>query len=123
MATSRPSTRNSGPIANNNRNNNGGGGPNANNPFNAGDEDEDDLEQQQAIRDQIMVDQLVDNPVDNVANAAGVQERTFWCGLFRRRRNGHVDIICAKDLDPDFLYMLIFVTGITVCLSLYAVYV
>ena len=118
MHTSRPSTRGNEP-ADNNRNNGGGG----NNPFNLGDGEDDDMEQQQAIRDQIMVDQLVDNPIQDAANAAGRRERALCCGLFRIRRNGHLDIICIKDLDKDFLYMLLFVIGITVCLSLYATYV
>ena len=62
----RPSTR--GNEAPNNNRNNGGGG---NNPFNLGDGEDDDIEQQQAIRDQIMVDQLVDNPMQDAINAAG----------------------------------------------------
>ena len=71
-----------------------------------------------------MIDQLVDdgNQFDNAANVAAIRERSFCCGLLRRRRNGHYDIICVKDLDQDFLFMLIFVIVITVCLSLYAVY-
>ena len=66
MNTSRPSTR--GNEAPNNNRNNGRGG---NNPFNLGDGEDDDIEQQQAIRDQIMVDQLVDNPMQDAVNAAG----------------------------------------------------
>ena len=116
LNTTRPSTQGNAP-ANNNRNNGG------NNPFNLGDGEDDDMEQQQAIRDQIMVDQLVDNPMQDAANAAGQRERILCCGLFRIRRNGHLDIICIKDLDQDFLFMLLFVIGITVCLSLYATYV
>ena len=51
------------------------------------------------------------------------RELSFCCGNFRRRRNGHLDIICIKDLDQDFVYMLLFVICITTCLTLYAVYV
>jgi len=50
------------------------------------------------------------------------RELILCFGLFRRRENGHLDIACAKDLSQDFVYMLIFVSGITLCLSLYAAY-
>ena len=34
-----------------------------------------------------------------------------------------MDIACVKDLSQDFVYMLLFVTLITICLTLYAAYV
>lgn len=36
------------------------------------------------------------------------------------RRTGRYDVCCAKDLDRDFLYMLIFVSLITTGVFLYA---
>ena len=60
--------------------------------------DEDaDLENQ--LRDQLMVDQLVDNPMAAAVNGVNRRrERSFCCGLFKRRRDGHMDIMCLKDM-------------------------
>lgn len=43
--------------------------------------------------------------------------------MFRIRRDGHFDIICLKDMHPDFVYMVIFVAVITGLLITYAVLV
>ena len=56
-------------------------------------------------------------------NAGPRRDRSFCWGMFRRRSNGHLDIACIKDVSQDFVYMLIFVTVISIGLFLYAYYV
>lgn len=48
----------------------------------------------------MVVDQLIDNQVAAAANGLGNNRREFalCCGMFKRRRNGHLDIMCVKDL-------------------------
>ena len=71
---------------------------------------------------EMFVEQLVNNGVQDAANRGmpRVREWSLCGGLMRRHRNGRVDIFCAKELDTDFLYMLMFVTVITGGLTLYA---
>ena len=71
----------------------------------------------------MMNDRLINMEQDDVVNMAPRRELSFCCGLYRRRQNGHMDIACVKDLSQDFVYMLLFVTIITICLTLYAAYV
>ena len=98
--------------------------PPNNNAFRGENEEADDADLERNMRDQLQVDQLVDNNAAMIANGArnNRREMSICCGLFRRRRNGHLDIICVKDLHQDFLYMLLFVSGITTCLAMYALY-
>ena len=75
------------------------------------------------MRDQLMNDRMINMEQDDVINMAPRRELSFCCGFYRRRQNGHMDIACVKDLSQDFVYMLLFVTLITICLTLYAAYV
>ena len=43
------------------------------------------------------------------------------CGLVKRRRGGAIDLVCFKNLDGDFVYMMLFTTVITAIVTTYAV--
>ena len=49
-----------------------------------------------------------------------VREVSFCCGQLRRHRNERLDIFCLKELDADFVYMTLFISTITFCITLYA---
>jgi len=72
----------------------------------------------------MIVDQIVDDPLQAELNRVNNRrDVTICCGLFGRRRNGHLDIICLKDINQDFLYMLCLVLCITTGLFLYVWYI
>ena len=80
-------------------------------------------DQDELLNQNMMVEQLFQNQDDQIMNAGPRRERSICCGMFKKRSNGHLDILCIKDLSQDFLYMLIFVTCITTGLFLYSFYV
>ena len=63
-----------------------------------------------------------DLQVDQLIVRRRARECSFLCGMLARRRNDRLDIFCLKDLDADFVYMLLFVTLITTCIVLYAIF-
>lgn len=63
---------------------------------------------------------LIDNRAADIANRGmpRVQEWSF-CGI-RRRTNGRVDLWCLKELDTDFIYMVLFIVAISALILSYA---
>ena len=84
-----------------------------------------DEEEDMIARDNLRVDQMVDGELAAEVNRAPRNRRTrsCLCGLFKQHGNGHLDIMCAKDMHPDFLSMLGLVVIITTCLTLYACFI
>lgn len=66
-------------------------------------------------------DQLIPN--NGARPARQVAQWSILCGLIRRHANGHLDLLCLKNVSQDFVFMLCLVFVITVLLLIYAIFV